>query len=74
VIFRLAVAAAARLFAAAMDFVDRRPRTPLCLVLGDAALFVSFFDVLGLTLFFLGVFGLVASGRWLRVPLSRYDK
>src|SRR5690348_13010944 len=54
-ILRLAVPAAAGFFAAAVNLVHRRPRAPLRFALGDAALLVSFFDVFGLTLLFVGV-------------------
>src|SRR5689334_6857804 len=42
-VLRLAVSASARLLSASVDGIDRRPGAPLRFVLGDSALFVSFF-------------------------------
>src|SRR5207249_11168197 len=61
VVFRLAVSAAAGLLAAAVNLVHGRPRAPLGLAFGHAALLVPFFDVLRLTLFLLGVLLLAAA-------------
>src|SRR5437762_8360741 len=51
-IFRLVVAAAARLFTALVDFVDGRPSAPFSFVLRHAALFITLFDMIGLPLLF----------------------
>ena len=59
-IFGFAVSTAARLLASAVHFVDRRPRPALGFAGRHSTLFVSFFNVFGLTLFLVGVFGLVA--------------
>src|SRR5437762_13620779 len=59
----LAAARAAGLLAAAVVLVDRRPGPPLGLLLGDAALFVAFGDVVGLALLLVGVLRLVALGH-----------
>src|SRR6266550_798440 len=61
VVLRLAVAAAPRFLASAMDLVHGRPRAALGLFFGHATLFVPLFDVFCLTLFFVCVFALVAS-------------
>src|SRR5438270_10958775 len=61
VIFGLAVSAAARLLAAAVDLVHGRPRAPFSFVARQAAFFVAFFDVLGLPLLLVGVLALVAA-------------
>src|SRR5436190_21561041 len=53
---------AARLLSAAVDLVHRRPCAPLGLALGQPALLVPFFDVLRLTLLFVGV--LLLASAW----------
>src|SRR5262249_34869215 len=58
VVLGLAVSAAARLLAAAVDGVDGRPGAPLRLVLRDPALLVALLDVLGLALLLVRVLAL----------------
>ena len=63
-----AVAGAAWFLAAAGHFVDGRPSAAFGLFFGHAALFVALFNVLGLSLLFVRVFGLVTP--WHLEPLS----
>jgi hypothetical protein len=65
-IFGTAVAAAAGLLTTVVNCVYRRPCAPFGFVFGHAAFFVSFFDVLSLTLLFVGVFIFVAGWHRLR--------
>ena len=62
-----AVATAAGLLTSVVNCVHRRPCAPFGFVFGHALFFVSFFDVLSLTLLFVGVFILVST--W-HLPLS----
>src|ERR1043166_5864890 len=61
VILGLAVAATARLLAAAVHLVDRGPGAPFGFVLGHAMFEIPFLDVLGLPLLFIRVFGFSSS-------------
>src|SRR5450631_950733 len=67
-VLRLA-AAGSTFLAAARGLVDSRPRAPLGLILGNAAILVSFLDVLGLALLLSGM-ALLASTRHHRLLLS----
>src|SRR3954447_19018811 len=61
-VFPLAPAGAA-LLAAVGFLVDGRPGAPLSFVFGHASAFITLFDMFGLTLLFVGVTGLVATGH-----------
>src|ERR687888_2556565 len=55
------MSATAGLLAAAVHLVHRRPGPPFGFVFRNAALFVPFFDMLGLTLLLVAVFALVSA-------------
>src|ERR1041385_8229672 len=61
VILGPAVAATARLLAAAVHLVDRGPGAPFGFVFGHAVLEIPFLDVLGLPLLFIRVFAFIPS-------------
>jgi len=61
VVLGLSVTTAARFFPTAMNLVDSRPGSTLGLVLRHASLLVTFFYVLGLSLFLVGVFRFVSA-------------
>ena len=71
VVFVPAVATPSGFFPASVNFVDRRPGPALGFVLGYAAAFVAFFNVLSLSFFFVGVFGFVSA--WHRPLLMIYE-
>ena len=61
VVFVPAVATPSGFFPASVNLVDRRPGPTLGFILGYAAAFVAFFNVLSLSFFFVGVFGFVSA-------------
>ena len=61
VVFWPAVAATTRLFAAAVDFVDGRPRSALSFLFWNTPLLVAFLYVFRLPFLFVGVFGFVSA-------------
>jgi len=58
-------AGAARLLAAAIILVHRRPGAPFGLLPGDAALLIALGDMVGLALLLVGIFTFIASGHLL---------
>jgi hypothetical protein len=62
-VFRFSVSPAAGLFAAFVDLVDGRPGPAFGLAAREAALLITFLDVLGLTFFLVGIFRFVAAGH-----------